>query len=475
MSRGIVYSVISQAFLILGAYIIHVYLARILGPAKYGIFGICIALITICHVFLSSGVRQVVSKSVTGHPESAKYFLNKGILIQISISSLLGLFVVTFSNNIAYFFGDMGLEKPLYLSATIIVMQSLFVAYMGVLNGLKRFGAENVLMCTYSVVRTFAAIILVYLGMGVLGGLSGFLIASIVAIILGIILTKDFPSQKHTTIKFGNMLKSSVPVIVIFSAFTFIMNVDLLAVKYFVRGDEFTGYYTSAAAISQLTYRLLIAFGVVLFPFVSSSFHRNNVEQTRKYIREVIRYSSLVVLPVVILFYLYANDIVLLIYGSDYHFASAILKMLVWGLLFLGFASICSHVMIGIEKDKVMVRYALLGILFSLAANLILVPRVGVLGGAISTTISSGIVVTLSYSYIMRHLGIYANMRSVFKVVGALSLMLIFSYVLRNVGINFIYKAIMLYVWYFVVLILLKEIGSNDMHVMQNLVFAASK
>jgi len=475
MSRGILYSAISQALFVVGGYIIHVFLARMLGPEKYGIFGICIALITVCHVFLSSGVRQVVSKSVTEYPDGARYFLNRGILVQIVMSSVLGLFIVIFANSIAHFFGDMGLEKPLYLSAMIIVMQSLFFAYMGVLNGLKKFGGENLLMSTYSVVRTLAAIVLVYWGMGVLGGLSGFVIASVVAVLLGIFLTRNFPGRKYDNIKIGNMLKSSVPIIIIFSAFAFVLNADLLSVKYFVKGDEFAGYYTSAAAISQLNYRLLIAFGIVLFPFVSASFHNSDFDQTRKYINEVVRYSLLVTLPIVVLFSVYANDIVLLIYGSDYQFASIILRVLVWGLLFLGLASICSHVMIGIEKGNVMVKYALVGILLSVSANLILVPRMGPIGGAISTTIASCIVVILSYTYIIRSLGINIYVYSVLRVLGALALVVIFSCGLNNVGIHFVYKGIILYIAYFTILILLKEVGNNDVYVIQRLVLNTSK
>jgi stage V sporulation protein B len=475
MSRGIVYSAISQALFIIGGYIIHVFLARMLGPEKYGVFGICIAIITICHVFLSSGVRQVVSKSVTGHPDGVKYFLNRGIIIQFAISSVLSLLIVIFANSIAHFFGDMGLVNPLYLSAIIIVVQSLFFVYMGVLNGLKKFGGENLLMSVYSVVRTLAAVVLVYLGMGVLGGLSGFVIASVVAVLLGIFLTRNYLGRRYDNIKIGDMLKRSVPIIVIFSAFAFILNADLLAVKYFVRGDEFAGYYTSAAAISQLTYRLLIAFGVVLFPFVSASFHCGGLDQTRKYINEVIRYSLLVTLPIVILFCVYANSIVLLIYGSDYQFASTILRVLVWGLLLLGLSSICSHVMIGVDRVYVMVKYALIGILLSVCANLILVPRIGPIGGAISTTISSCVVVILSYGYIMRRLSINIYVYSVLKVLGALLLMVILSYGLNNVDIHFIYKGIALCIAYFTMLIFLRELGNNDIYVIRRLILNTSK
>ena len=77
MSRGVVYSLIAQIVFILSAYAIHIYLARLLGPEKYGVFGLCVAVMTVGGLFLDSGVRQVVSNAVANYPDGAKYLLKK--------------------------------------------------------------------------------------------------------------------------------------------------------------------------------------------------------------------------------------------------------------------------------------------------------------------------------------------------------------------------------------------------------------
>ena len=140
MSKGIIYNLISRLIFIFGAYAIHIYLARLLGPEKYGVFGVCIAVITICYVFLNNGVRQIVSKSSAKCPESAKYILKKGITVQLIISTLLGLLLIIFAKNIECLFNDRDLILPLYLSGIIIITQSFYFVYTGVLNGLKKFG-----------------------------------------------------------------------------------------------------------------------------------------------------------------------------------------------------------------------------------------------------------------------------------------------------------------------------------------------
>lgn len=474
MSKGILYNFISRLIFIFGAYAIHIYLARLLGPEKYGVFGVCIAIITICYVFLNNGVRQVVSKSSAKFPESAKYFLKKGITVQLTISTILGLLIIIFSKNIAFLFNDNDLIKPLYLSGIIIIAQSLYFVYTGALNGLKKFGCENAVLSAYGFVRPVVAILLVYLGFEIIGALTGFLIASIVAVILGIVLTWNLGNKKYDAIKVGNILKSSIPIMVIFGGITIIMNFDLLSVKHFMPEGEFSGYYTSAATISKLSYWFLFAFGSVLLPFVSSSFHENDIKQTRKYINEIIRYSLLIVFPIVVLFSFYADNAVCLIYGESYQPAGDVLKILIFGLANLGLISIFSHIMIGINRETLMIGYSLIGIITAIVLNIIFVPRIGMIGGAISTTVSAGVVAILSYSFIKRKLEMEINIVSIIKVISSIFLMLLIAYGINGVEVNFVIKAVVLYLGYFLFLVLFKEINNDDVNVVKKLVLSFS-
>ena len=475
MSKGIIYNLISRLIFIFGAYAIHIYLARLLGPEKYGVFGVCIAVITICYVFLNNGVRQIVSKSSAKCPESAKYILKKGITVQLIISTLLGLLLIIFAKNIECLFNDRDLILPLYLSGIIIITQSLYFVYTGVLNGLKKFGCENAVLSAYGFVRPVMAILLVYLGFEVMGALAGFLIASISAVILGIILTWNLGNKKYDAIKVSNILKSSIPIMVIFGGITIIMNFDLLSVKHFMPEGEFSGYYTSAAAISKISYWFLFAFGSVLLPFVSSSFHKNDIKQTRKYINEIIRYSLLIVLPMIFLFSFYADNAVCLIYGENYQPAGDVLKILIFGLMGLGLISIFSHIMIGINQEKLMIGYSLIGIITAIVLNIIFVPRIGMIGAAISTTFSAVVVAILSYSFIKRRLEVEINIFGIVKVISSIFLMLLIAYGINGVELNFVIKAIGLYLGYFLFLFLFKEINNDDLNVLKNLVLSFSK
>jgi len=471
MSKGIIYNLFSRIIFILGAYIIHIYIARLLGPDLYGVFGVCIAIITICYVFLNNGVRQIVSKSSAKFPEGAQYFLKKGLTVQLAMAVILGFTIIVFAQNIASLFNDSDLVKPLYLTGIIITIQSLYFVFTGVLNGLKKFGYENAVLSTYGFTRAAGAILLVYLGFEVMGALTGFLTASITAVILGIILTWNLGNKKYHTIKIRTILKSSIPIMIIFGGITFIMNFDLLSIKHFLSSGQYSGYYTSAAAISKLSYWFLFAFGSVVLPFISTGLYKNNGQQIKKYVVGTIRYSLLSILPIAVLFFIYSEEIVTFVYGNNYEPAGKILGALIWGLISLGLLSIFSHIMIGIDKENIMVRYSLLGIIICFFLNITLVPRFGMIGGAISTTLAGSFVALITYIYINRYLEININKASIVKTLLALLVLLPISFFINELNMSFIFKAIVLYFIYCVFLLGSKEIKREDRDKLRNLIF----
>lgn len=455
---------ISRFIFIVGGYAIHVYLARRLGPEEYGIFGVCTAIITICYVFLNNGVPQIVSKSSAIYPQSTKHFLNKGLIVQFTIAGTLGLLLVIFAKHIAVVFNNKAFITPLYISGLIVITQSQKFVYRGALNGLKQFGRENAVLSTYSSVRIFAAIFLVYLGFGVTGALTGFLTASISSALLGFVLTWNLDNTRYNSMKFFTLLKSSIPIMMLFSFITIIMNLDLLSVRYYMSEGQFSGYYTSAATLSKLTYWIFFAFCSVLLPYVSSSFSNDDITQTRKHINAIIRYSLMVVLPMTVLISLYADNAVCLIYGAGYHPAGDVLSILVYGLSSLGLISIFATIMIGINEVRVMTVYALIGTVIAIFLNILLVPRIGMMGGAIATTISATVVAIIVYGFIKRRLEMEINIPGVLRVTGSAALVILIGHGISGLEVNFIIKAASLYLGYCFFLILFREINNDDMN-----------
>ena len=382
---------------------------------------------------------------------------------------LLGVVLAVLSRYLAELLNDKHLVIPLYIVSGVIVIQSLFFVNMGVLNGLKKFKAENVLMASYSIVKAIAAVLLAYLGLGVIGGVLGFLLAAFFSFTLGMLLTRSVPGTHYADIRTEKLLRHAVPIMIMFGALTAIMNIDLLAVKLFISDSRFAGYYTSAATISKFVYWYFAAFGIVLLPFISAKFAKHDVEQVAKYINDVMRYSLLLILPVIMLISVYGRDTVTLVYGSGYSEAGVILTVLIWGLLLLGLAYVLANVMIGMDRGKTMVWYSLVGISTAIAANAILVPSLGPMGGALSTVISASVVTVLPFLHVRRECNLTFASGSVVRVGVSLGMSLAIAILTLKVPVNFAVKFLVLFVLYAVLLYATGEVGQSDVNIITNL------
>ncbi len=240
------------------------------------------------------------------------------------------------------------------------------------------------------------------------------------------------------------------------------MNADLLAVKYLLKNSSFSGYYTSASSISKLIYWFLFAFASALLPYVSKSFHSQNYDDTRKYVVGILRYSMLLTSPAVVLISVYSEDIITLVYGTDYSNAGNILSVLIFGLFGLSMMAILGNALIGIEKVGIMAKYAITGAISSILLNMLLVPHMGCLGGSVSTTVSSVVVAILSYATLARDLKINININSVMRVVFSLTAILMISINVKGKCYPFMISFTLLYLTFFIVLYALKEITKKD-------------
>lgn len=453
----------------LGAYMIHIYAGRTLGTKLYGTFGVTLSILTICYIFLNDGVRQAISKIIAVHLNSAKKIFYKGFFVQLCFAFVIALMISCFAGGIADFFRDDNLIMPLRICGAIILTQGIFNVSMGALNGMKRFLAENVLLIIYSIVRPAAAIFLIGLGFGISGALFGFLTASAFAAMIGFVLMVG-ASKEPCNVKIRDVLKSAIANVGIFASMAVLMNIDLLFVKRFMAGIEFSGLYTAASAFSKPPYLFLFAFGSVVLPLTSSSFGRKDLLQCRLYHSQVLRYSTLIFLPAIVLISSTSEELIVFFYNHEYGAAGYPLSILIFGNWLIGLNTITAHIMIGIGRELLMVIMSILAIILDVALNIHLIPKFGLKGAAIATSLSAFMLLLTSEWYLIRKIGLDITTLTVFRLTGLLTLLYIIPQISLFDEIPLLVEYIILYAGFGLALILTREIGPEDWIVIKRLV-----
>jgi len=390
MRKGIFFNLLSRFFFIAGSYVMHMVLARIMGPADYGNFGLCLSILMISYVLTNNGVWQVVSRLVSSQPGASGAILTQGLLVQLFLSGILAFGLAIFAVPLSNLFGSHVLVMPFYLLAAIIILQALTMVYSGVLIGMKSFFRESIIGTTNAILRAILPVSFAILltGNRLFGSMLGFLLVLLITLVMSAFLVRPL-GKTHLTSSLSSMVRESIPVMVAFGMITFLRYVDLLSIKILLSDPNVTGFYNAASAAAQLPFLAMYSFGTVSYPYVTESMNVGDLAAAAKTIESSMRYALVVVIPLVLVIGIFSQPLINFVYSSMYSSAAGPMSILIIGQLLLGVFYIFAQYLAGINRSNIVIGIASLTTLVSVLLNIWLIPRYGIIGAAIATTIAA--------------------------------------------------------------------------------------
>lgn len=392
MQKGIMLHTVSKAAVILSAYILHFCLGKILSVAEYGVMGTIITLTNFYYLFLTNGVRQSISKSISLQIYRPQMILTKNLTIQMALGILLGIANYFIAPVIANVFGNPDLKIYFEVVSVLIPLTALYFALTGALNGMKLFWAEAIVMIIYPILR-LSSIPLTYVFEGTkpLGIVWGFVTGSLVAAIFAIIFVASnikkmkMPEQpKGLTLK--HALSTSWHFITLFAGITVILNLDTFMLILLKGNEELTGYYTAVCNFSLVPYYLVSAVYLVILPYVTESFKKGDYKEIAQVLSKNLFYIIIGSLPIVLLIATSSRALLANFYNARYMVAAPALSILVFGIFMLSVFVVFTVSLNGMNQQKksTLMTMILLGV--DVVLLFLLIPRYEILGAAISTT-----------------------------------------------------------------------------------------
>ena len=172
-----------------GSYLFHLISGRLLTPAEYGLLESVIALLYLLTVFSQSLSFAVVDRLSRLSQEKVGGAIGglgrKAILISMLVFMLL-ILLAPFWQNFLHFDNSI----IYWLFAAQGLLSFLPVVYTAAAQARLKWFLFVALSVVPVYLKTLAALVLVKLGLGVNGAFGGFLVQSIITIILGYILIK---------------------------------------------------------------------------------------------------------------------------------------------------------------------------------------------------------------------------------------------------------------------------------------------
>lgn len=411
--RGIV-SVVGGRFggLFLGVLITPL-LVRILGSESYGDYAFVLSIFAIVITFARAGISTGLRKYLAeDRPEPGwqdhvfAFYARLGVALAVVVGAVI--------TGVALFGPVERLVAERFwlyfvLLAAMVVTDQLFYISRYTLMGLHLEQLSEPLAVLKKFVFGVLGLSLAYVGFDVAGVLAGTAIASLVAAVVAILLLRHYidlgavfrpvPAGFSRKDLVGFNVTNTVFIVLTISLY----NVDLLLLQP-IAGSRQTGLYKAALVVAEFLWLVPNAIQTVFIHSSSELWSKGRLEEITEMVGRATRYTLVFTLLLSIGLAALATDFVRLYFGAEFVDAGTPLLLLLPGVL--GFAVARPIFAVGQGKGELRLLIAATGSAATLnvTLNVIMIPRYGMNGAAVATSLGYGSMV-VTHGLIARRIG----------------------------------------------------------------------
>jgi O-antigen/teichoic acid export membrane protein len=459
VSQGTLYLTIANIIFLISGYIIHIGLGRLFGPDSYGMYAIIISIATIFNLFLVVGLPQAVSKYSAEDRIHAMDILRSGLQISLMMSVIIGVVLLLFASAVAALLHDNSLTPYIQVISLMMITYGPFTIIAGYYNGLQDYKTQSLLNISYYILKLVLIFIFVFCGFALWGAVLGFVFSPIIPLILGLLIIGIYPLLSAHNFSFRKILVFSLPIMILSAITNLILTLDLFFIKSLLIDNQIAGYYSAASQIARIPYVLMWGISFAIFPAIAACM---NLEKIQDYLSESLRYSLLVVIPFTVILAVTATPLISLIYSPHYAPGGSPLEILFFGMGFFGLFFMLVMIISGCNRPYLAMGLSILVLVIDFGANSVLVPVMGMNGGAWATTIASATGTGLCLFYLYKKYGSFVQGMSLLKIIISTAVVALFVKYMDCQGIFLIVGYLIAFLGYFAVLYLLHEIKPRD-------------
>jgi O-antigen/teichoic acid export membrane protein len=387
---------LTQISVIALSFVNSILVTRLLGPNGRGLFAVAITTAALGVQLANLGLHSSNTYNVARQPALLPTLLGNSLLVGAlsGVASFVGLVLFAQHPALAPLHGWL-----LVLSMAAVPIGLTNLLLQNLLIGTQRIQTVNVIDLTTRVGAVFLVAATAPLGLVTPEAVFGLIQLSVLASLgwcfrsLHSALPGPLATSRRTLeggLAFGVRAYLG-------SLFSFmVLKSDILMVSY-LRGTVETGYYAIAVGLADILLILPTVVGTVLFPRLSAELDAG--ERWRQ-ARDVLR----IMLPAVPLalvgVWLVSGTLIRLAYGPAFDPANAAVAWLLPGLGCMALNIQLMNLFAASGQPMVAVYSPLLALVVNVLLNLILIPKLGFTGAAISSSVAYALMLATSLLYV---------------------------------------------------------------------------
>lgn len=431
---------------------IVVFATRRLGVDGWGQFSYALAFIGFFYFLSDMGINTFIIRELSRDAESRHRYLSTALISKLCILAVLTVLAVALGPNLGRI--RVGLDMILVLCA-FSISESVRDFAMSINRSLEKMEREAFSKVLVNGVILIAGVILLVRNANPLALALAYAVGSVAAnlyilwSVRGELAAVDWSFSRRSLREIFNF---SWPVMVI-GFFGYVFNLDSIVLGQ-LRPVADVGLYAAAQRLVGFLPFLPGIVASVIFPMLSK-----NESDDAKYVRifeQVLLLVLALALPIAIGGFIFRSQILVLIYGPAYAGGALALGILMLSLLAIFPNILLSYAIFSKNLQRIFLRATIVGVACNIVLMILLIPRYGVVGAAISTTLTEMVLMTMNWIQLKRHVP-FSVLPKTGRILGASLLMTLAIVALNAAGLSFLAVILLAIVVYGLALMLLKE------------------
>jgi O-antigen/teichoic acid export membrane protein len=355
--------------------------ARQLSPAEMGIFFLFQASLGILSLVADFGVGDAVEKRISEGGNRDDVFAT-GLLLKTALVLGLCLMIVLFRGSIN---GYIGADLALFLALGLLIQE---FARLGshTLNGELRVSETATLQFVQQAV---------WIGLGVTLVVFGWKGDGLVYAFLTGMLLFGIVSLYRIQTSFGSPTTELARSLFDFSKYSFVTSsggliynwMDILVIGFFLSQTQ-VGQYEMAWRVVMAVTIFNRAITMTIYPQLSEWDAQDSVEKIERLVKNMFLPSVIISVPALFGGLLFAREILVYLFGSEYGAASLVLTVLLFSAVIQSVQTAYGRVLPGMDRPDLDAKSALMTLTINMVLNVIFVWEFGIIGAAVATTIA---------------------------------------------------------------------------------------
>lgn len=363
------------------AMVVSVFLARILSQNDRGIVAVSASITGVILQFGNLGLHSANTYYIARNKDEVDKCMGGSIFVTAMVGLVSVIACVFFMFNPTM----LNLDRRIILLSFLFVPVSIFSMFLkNIFIALSKVMIYNILELLESIL--YPLIVAVFYIMGTTINADFVLLISLCAAVgvvliglsqykYGVSFSKEFIGK---SVVYG--IKSYASCIMAY----LVLEADILMLNYFLSKDQIS-LYSLASSLGKMIFMVSSSVTIIMFPYMG---RLNDYREVLVLMKKVYKVMVPITLCLVSIVYIFSPWVVTFLYGKAYAETAVILRFLLPGIFCWSLASYLFIYFANENRYLPAIIVPGIGFLFNIVLNMILIPRYGNYGAAVSSDMS---------------------------------------------------------------------------------------